>query len=644
MDILYRYKKTITYILVCIFIGIIIIINAIGAVPSFDGAMNVQVAENLMNNGMYSANYPLSSLFDVKIQTGITVNLPTAIILKVFGKNLGNAVLINSIYIVALFILVAWSFKVLKINAKWALFTIVAFICTPYFFRYGMGLYGEIPTLVWIILSIIFLEKNKENSDKYFFFSGICYGLAYLTKTVSLIGLPAILFVFTYRWLIKKDLNMGEIAIWGLGFISPIILFEIYKAIHLKGNYIAWWKEQYQHILAQTGVKGGQVDTNNKMLKMIKHIKIFASDFNINPYLFISLLITNFIVFCHRIYKEKNIKYLDILFLIGFSYFGWWLIITSDAKAWPRRIIIGALIMEIVTIYNALYIATYFKIESSIREKIFIMSAVAMALGLIVSNKDVFIRMNKRIVTKQSIIKMSDEIRKIGDDAKFVGFGWWQAPVLAFESGKVFYDYYEVRHMPFEQDTYLVVDRYAKLIANKELNKVLENIESELIYEDNMNYEYIYKINEFLPYQKFTEEDITKVTKDNYNLKDDYKYVRGIYNYESTSQIRWSMQDSCILLKKNFNTNNAKLKISYQISNYKKFIVKKPILKIFINNTEVYSKVITEDGIYNENIDIENILKINEVAQIRFQFNTKIDAKKDSRELSFILRDASLTK
>ena len=189
-----------------------------------------------------------------------------------------------------------------------------------------------------------------------------------------------------------------------------------------------------------------------------------------------------------------------------------------------------------------------------------------------------------------------------------------------------------------------MVDRYAKLIAYKELDEVLTNVESELVYKDEKNYNYIYKINKFLPYPKFTEADITEVNKDNYNMKDDYKYIRGIYDYESIGDLRWSMKNSSILIKNNSNANNTKLNISYQIRAYEQFIDKEPVLKIFVNDTEVYSKVVNRDEIYNENIELKDILKSGEVAQIKFQFSTRVDAKNDGRELSFVLRSASLAK
>lgn len=645
MNILGKHKKAIIAVLFLTFISVIIAINTIGGVPSFDGAMNVQIAENLIKNGTYSVNYPQGSLFDVKIQTGVTVNLPTAIILNLFGKSLGNSVIINIVYIIALFISMAILFKIMHIKEKWILLILTVFLFTPYFFEYSTGLYGETVMLVWIILSIIFLERNEKCSNKYFLLSGILYGIAYLTKTVALIGIPAIVVVFIYRLKTKKDININNILIWGIGFISPIILFELYKLIQmgLHGYYLSW-RELFHQILTESGVKEGEVDTSNKVLKLFKHIQIFANNFKINAVIFVILLLSNFGTFCHRIYKERNMKYADILSLISFSYFGWWLIITTDARAWPRRIIIGVLLMEILTLWNALYLAQYLKINK-VKENILTTVAIlAVALMIAFNIKDMLGEMNNRIEDKKSIIKAADEIKNIGNDTEFLGFGWWQAPVLAFQSDKIFGDYYEVKNQPVKKDTYLVVDRYAKLLANNELESVLSNIDSELIYSDDKYYNYIYRIKEFLPYKEFTESEINKVTENTYNMRDNYDYFRGVYDYEKAGDLRWSSQNSCLLLKNNLQTNNLKLNISYQIRDYQKFIDKEPTLKILVNNNEVYSKVITEDGIYNESIDIKDIVKQDQVAQIKFKFSTRLNAEGDGRQLAFVVTNTSLTK
>lgn len=643
MRLLKKYSKEIMTTLSLLFIISILIINVIGTIPSFDGAMNAQVSENLCNNGIYSVNYPVNSLFDQKIQTGITVILPTAIIFKIFGKSLESSQIINVVYIIILLSMVFILLKTIKIKNKWILLTLIAFLFTPHFFDFSMGLYGEIPTLVWIMASIILLEKNKSLSNKYFILSGALYGLAYLTKVVSLIGIPSILFVFLYKLIIQKDIKLNNILFWILGFVSPVLMFEVYKLIQLGiYEYYISWKELIPSILMQAGVKSGMADTSNKLIKLLNHIKIYSNSFNINPFVFILVLLSNFGVFCGRIYKERKINYFDILFLIGFSYFGWWLIITSDAKAWARRIIIGTLTMEIITIVNAAYLSSYTKIKENTKKILYTLLIIIVVYISAINIKDMKIGMYNRIEYKESVIKFSNEIKSLGNDSEVLGFGWWQAPVISFESNKIFKDYNKEKYEPIKKDTYLVVDSYAKTLGNDELKSILNTTENELIYFDEKGGNYLYKIKEILPYEKFTIDDISEVRENNYKMEDNYDYLRGSYNYEDNSKLRWSKQNSCLLLKNNLDTDDLEFKFSYQISFYERFINKEPIIEIYINDQKVYSKVIVEDGVYNESININNIVKKDEVAQIEFKFSTSIDSENDSRELAFILRDASL--
>lgn len=643
-------KYNVLMLLFMVFIVGIIIVNTIGSVPSFDGAMNVQTAENLIKNGTYSVNYPYGSMFDVKIQTGIPVNLPTAFILRLFGKNLSNALIINYIYIL-FFLLITWKLvKKININKVWSMMLITLFLFTPYFFEYGTGLYGEIAMLAWIILSIFVLQSNEKNSNKYFLFSGIFYGIAYLTKTVSLIGMPAIVVIFLFKLIIEKNINKKNILFWIIGFISPIIIFELYKLIELGANgYYDSWVELFRQILTESGVKEGEIDTSNKILKLIKHISIFSNDFKINPIIFILTLVVNFYVFCKRIYSEKRVRYFDILVLTAFSYFGWWLIITTDARAWPRRIIVGVLLMELTLFDNILYIKNKFNFSKKKENIMTIIMSTFLLIIMLLNINNMYINIQNRNEEKQGIIKVSDKIKSIDNDAEFLGFGWWQAPVVSFESNKVFDNYYEVREKNnkneiLRRDTYLVVDRYAKLLANDELEDVLSNVDSELIYSDDLSYNYIYKINKFLPYKEFSKEEIDKVTDSTYNMKYDYEYLRGAYGYEENANLRWFSENSSLLLKNDLGTNQVYLNISYEIRDYDKFINKNPQIDITVNGKPILSTKIMENGIYNERININGLVNENDVAKINFKFNTKLDVKDDGRELAFILRNVSLTK
>ena len=53
---------------------------------SFDGAMNVQVAQNLLKNHLYATSYNGITLFGENIQTGSPVILPVTIFFMLFGE------------------------------------------------------------------------------------------------------------------------------------------------------------------------------------------------------------------------------------------------------------------------------------------------------------------------------------------------------------------------------------------------------------------------------------------------------------------------------------------------------------------------------------------------------------------------------
>ncbi|MEN6299516.1 MAG: hypothetical protein ABFD51_06345, partial [Anaerolineaceae bacterium] len=108
---------------------------------TFDGAMNVQVAQNLVNHHKYATSYDGLHLFDPRVQTGITVTLPVAIFFKIFDESCECGLSINAIYLILLlFSLIYYLKYCLRSNNYFVLLAVLVFLGTPKLFSLGFGL------------------------------------------------------------------------------------------------------------------------------------------------------------------------------------------------------------------------------------------------------------------------------------------------------------------------------------------------------------------------------------------------------------------------------------------------------------------------------------------------------------------------
>ena len=360
---------------------------ALTDVFSFDGGMNAQVAQNLAGKFAYATNYD-SVLFDQSIQTGLPVILPVAILFMIFGESFAAGLIVNAIYLILLAFAIKYYLKnCLKLNKFLILLAVILLYGTHDLFKFGFGLYGEVPMAFYLVLMLIYFHKYEDVSNlKFLFMAGLFLGLGFLTKTVILICIPAILFAAIFDFMIKQRFTQGiwsgmkrlfkEYGMFVAGFLGPVLIFEIYKLVSLGvGGYLSWWKGQGVGILLQAGVKKGFSDTNGIYNKFTTHLGLLSSFTCISEVVitflllvvllaFLAILIYGIFLFWRKRVPgdyEKTLFLKDLLILItvSLSYFGWWLLITPTEKAWYRRIFAGCILLEICLVLIVFLLMKY---------------------------------------------------------------------------------------------------------------------------------------------------------------------------------------------------------------------------------------------------------------------------------------------
>lgn len=492
---------------------------------SFDGGMNAQAAHNLIKGMNNTETYLGMSVFDPRIQTGFPVILPVALNFLVFGEKFSSGLLVNGVYLVLLLAALIYYLKFcLQINSLFIFIIAVIFYATPSLFDFGFGLYGEIPALFYFILSIIFIYKYYDTTNKSFaFFSGLFLGFACLTKTVIIIALPAFALGALIHQLFRKSIRANvfqKTGIFIFGFLLPIGILEFYKLASL-GNeaYTRWWKDMSSAILMQAGVVKGFTDTSGPVIKFLAHLDLLSSYIGINKWILfagLSFLAISYLMILAKVIltikfsetsdemsEPANYSFI-ILMTTTLSYFGWWLLITTTQKAWHRRIINGTILFEIC-LFVLFYLGYKFflnkRVVSDLLSKlvknrviITIFSSLFLILSIIALARSPNIQISfKDSDAKLAYVHAGNYIKNLPKEALVFGFGWWQAPIASFTSSRDFFDLYQFRSEgwePAEKEAFLVVDTYAFEIDPGASRIILDQYETKLIFTENDIYVY----------------------------------------------------------------------------------------------------------------------------------------------------------
>lgn len=605
------------------------------SLPSFDGGLNLQIPYNLLVNGTYSTMYDGGVMFDEHIQTGAPVLIPVYFIYLIFGVGATQSLVINGLYLFVTYIIIYKIGVELKIE-KWLLLMLEAAICiTPYVSasEYGIGAYGEVPTLFWFLMSIyMFQQGEKSEKKRYFFFGGLCYGLAFLTKIVILIAVPAIVLALLSKWKIEKKITFQHCLLWVGGCIVPILAFEVYKITQLGLiQYIDIQKQVIYAVMQQSGVVSDYSDTVGIIDKFIYHIQTFCSQFRINILILLIILCVNLVYLIYRVIKNRKLEYRDTIILVAFSYFGWWLLITPTEKAWARRILIGVLLMEFVTVFvidmlYKKYFNKYFKL---------LIIGIIIMLSIIAGQKIVKISDEEKQDTLEAV-EFIKKYKEQNPETVICGGDWWSAPVMQVLTGIPFSDINNVDDG--YENLIFVEDKYAHQLAD--MDTLLEAYEYETIYSNERTPIYIYIITNKNPYKPFTEDEKSGVEESRYVYNEDYEYIRGVNAYEETSGLRWASRNVGLLLKD--SEEPRYLYFKYEISNFDLMLESDCEMKIYINENIVYEEEINGNGVYERKIDLNNILQKDELAEIYIWTNAKIDSSSDDRELSYRIYQVEL--
>lgn len=612
-------------------VGLRLVLSVVYTLPQFDGGMNLQVPLNMMENGVYGTLYNGGTPFDIVVQTGLPVLFPVYLMFLLFGAGFSQALFVNAVYFVLLLWLTDRIGRKLGMREEWRLVSLMAVFLVRKIYVYSMSLYGEVPAAMWLLACVYFLMKYEEKEERrWLLLSGLSYGLALLTKTVLFIAVPSLIVVFISKIFVEKKLKIRDVCGWVLTCAIPYVLFIIYKFVVLgTGEFQTLTNRLLGGIMKQAGVAEGYSDTAGSIFdKFAVHMGILSEYLRVPAVIIFIALAANLIYLAYHIIKRKHLVYFEILALVAYSYFGWWLLITSTAKAWERRIFIGLLLMLFVMVWN---LSRCEKLQKLMERKwAFPVLLSVLILGVYVRQVPEMLKVD---YTERKAIEADGAfIRELAAeelDAVFCGNGWWQAPIVSFAAGMDFYDINNVRG----NHVYYVKDRNEKKLGGDAFKLLGEQLDMEKIYSNAQSETTIYKVSGLETYEPFTEEareevDVQEISKDMEN-----DLTRGLYPYEADAKNRWAEQEAGFLLDAEEGTNE--LEFRFRVANYEQMDEKPMQVVLYVNGEAAAVQKVEQDGEYVMTATTE-WKDGNEGMEVYVYATSHLLLEGDSRELSYL--------
>lgn len=453
------------------------------SVPSFDGALNLNVSRSLVEGKGYGSYYNGYHLFPIETQTNAPYVAPAALAFVLGGIGVFTGQAVNLVYLV---VFGAALYGVLRRLAgpAAALAAVLAVFQVPGLPDFGMNGYGEIPALAYLMLGLPALAAAlSSGSAAAALAGGLAFGLSFLTKTVALIwvGPAALLFLLL---ILDHPARLRLAGAFLAGMALPVLAWEGYRLAALGGPglYFQWWYDQAREILSQSGVHKGAAG----FAKARAHLDALSRQTGVPAPVLVLFWLAPLPVAAARLRTElragnrASVLILGTLAGVALIYIVWWLFITPTVMAWLRRILDGLILQQAVAV-----LATASLLGGAVRTAragAWASGAVRLALAAIVALPAGWLAVRGEVVTRPwpgggdgaLDVELAAAMRALPAEARIFGHSWWQAPVLTLFSGRDIDDLekWPPRRVDALPGKYLVLDRYALALAPNVLPSV----------------------------------------------------------------------------------------------------------------------------------------------------------------------------
>jgi hypothetical protein len=357
--------------------------------PGFDGAMNLQVAQNLAHGLGFSRQYITGqggivdyskgiTLFPHEIQTSGAYIFLAAGLIKIFGSSTIVYQLPSLIFLLILMVFTSIALR------RWPIARIIGptlvVFAVPSVTQTALGGYGEYVVAALAIAAFVMLGETAGGGRRplwTLFGASALMGVALTVKVVAAAALLPFVFVgliglavarpggvrpaFNRWWLVPVSIAGGA---------APFAAVEIQRLVSL-GSVSAfkdYWHLQFTSAQSQAGVAGtGQgsaaTDKSHGLHKIADHFHLLSVATGINSAVLLIALVTPFAVLI-GLFLYRRMSWRDWLakpgallsiMLASYAglYFIWWLAVTPTAKTVLRRVIIALVALVLLVLVLA---------------------------------------------------------------------------------------------------------------------------------------------------------------------------------------------------------------------------------------------------------------------------------------------------
>lgn len=529
---------------------------AITSAPSFDGAMNLDVARSISEGEGFRRNYAERDVFPHEIQTGAPYVLPAAMVFKLFGVGIAQAQIANIAYF--LLLLVATYFLVRRIGSReLALFAACTVAIVPGILEIGFGGYGEIPALALILAATaVFYRGSSAQPVLMAAITGILIALAVITKTVMLIGAGALALSIILECLVSEPgqriPQLKRVCAVACGGLITLVAMEAWRA-HALGGLAAWqlwWLDETGGIFKQAGVAPGLADHASGLIsKLHLHLDQLSHDYRLAmriTALWLALLCLAWCVMLLRSPRRPGKWSTLAILTCAMMYMAWWLLVTPTSKAWHRRIIDGMICADIGMI---MFAAGWI---DDLRQRVFgnpvkasrwlvVILVLALPLVWLVKGSHALALMRSPTADDTaSLLETAQRVRNLPKDAYIFGLGWYSAPRVGLLSGRTILDFNDVP--------------VARLQAGRPIYFIqAPGDSSDYLQHVRLKYDLQYTTVDGYALIRAQALTPTPLVASGANVRrhiragDNYPYMRGFNDAEGSSG-RWLSDDNIVLL------------------------------------------------------------------------------------------------
>lgn len=611
--------------------------------PSFDGAMNLEVAHSLAHGEGYRRMYAPRHLFPHEIQTKAPYILPAAAVFRMFGVGIVQSEAVNVVYFLALALLVLILMGSVGSGATSPV-GIAGILATPGIFLFGFAGYGEIPGLVWFLAAATaYFWPKAVNAPRYAlaFCSGILLALAFLTKAVMLIGIGVfglvVLFdLFFHR---NKDIrgSLLQIASLAGGVIVPIVAFESWKLTALGGYgpWNDWWRTELGNILWQAGASTPQAAATGGLIhKVLLHLEILSGFYRLPQWIVGGWLVLVFGTTLVALTKARqDRRHLLVAVILGTAtvYFVWWLAFTPDIRAWLRRIMNGMLLANLGIIIFAWTSANEAAKKAVVSSR---------TLLLLTFPAIAFFQQSGAILSQEKpdsteLLTNARIVHDLPQHAYIFGIGWNSAPEIALFSGRIITNFNQlpVPRLDPNRPAYAIMQPSTDVSDQIHQAFFMYGLTAPL-----PGHYGVYRIPSFSPIEmKFDVDKVRSIITDS----EDYPYVQGAYDAVPGFGI-WLASDNLIVLR---GAPSQSFKVTGYAPPQNKYLYADPIRAVVsFGGCRTAPKVVPNDRLFTLHFDVPAACSRprDGIWHVRIEVDNVLDMSNpqgDHRSLSILVKE-----